>query len=138
MIRLEGADNCRDFSEYVNKDGRKVKPGLFIRSNALYQISRNDIRQLMERYKLSAVIDLRSSGEIREKPDIRMQGVREYRISLLDESKAGISHDKSSEENLLDLVPDMCELYSEIAESDYAAQGFGEIFEIICELPKEG
>ena len=74
--RLDGADNFRDIgglgAGYPTADGGHVTRGVVYRSNAL-ALTDEDLAKL-DRLGISQVVDLRTSGEIGQKPDAVIHG----------------------------------------------------------------
>ncbi|MBR1586401.1 MAG: tyrosine-protein phosphatase [Clostridia bacterium] len=93
--------NKRDLGGLIAKDGRKIKPGLLIRSAHLFQAEEHDLAGV------SAVIDLRTPGERREAPD-KTYGRSYLPLPIFDDSAIGISHESGAAEQM---IPDMSVLY---------------------------
>ncbi|MBP5726770.1 MAG: tyrosine-protein phosphatase, partial [Clostridia bacterium] len=55
--------NKRDLGGLKTKDGRRIKPGMFIRSAQLAEAEEQDLEGI------STIIDLRTVAEREEKPD---------------------------------------------------------------------
>ena len=68
-IDFEGLPNTRDLGGLPAADGRRVRPGLLLRSGTLYFATTADRRRLIEDYHLRAVVDLRGEDELAEYPD---------------------------------------------------------------------
>jgi protein-tyrosine phosphatase len=62
-VELEGASNFRDLGGYVTANGGRVRWGSVFRSDALHQLSEEDLRRL-EALGVVRVIDLRSPEEV--------------------------------------------------------------------------
>jgi hypothetical protein len=62
-IELDGACNFRDLGGYGMSDGARVRWGTVFRSDALHQLSPDDLRRL-EELGVERVIDLRSPEEV--------------------------------------------------------------------------
>lgn len=78
--RFRNIVNLRDLGGQPLPDGRVMRRGLVYRSGALCQLSADEmdaLRQLHLRY----VLDLRTSKEVRRKPDPRLEGVTQVHIS---------------------------------------------------------
>lgn len=65
LIPLEGCLNFRDLGGYPTADGHTVRWGRVFRSDALHLLTPGDVARLRDTIGLRAVIDLRSSGELR-------------------------------------------------------------------------
>ena len=109
MITVAGIINARDLGGLTTREGKTIRKGLLLRSANLSRATEADLTKLRQDYRLSAVIDLRTAVERKEKPDRIPEGV-EYRINpIFDEATAGITRegDTSSPFSL----PDMVSLY---------------------------
>lgn len=67
-VPLEGAHNFRDLGGYETTDGRRVKWGVLYRSDALGDLSNDDVATLA-RLQLKRVVDFRSDVEREREPD---------------------------------------------------------------------
>lgn len=132
-IRLKGAKNIRDFGGIVNKDGKKIRPHLFIRSSSLNRLTEKDIAVLTNEYRLKRVIDLRTDYETAEKPDVQIEGVENLHIPVLNNKLFGISHEQENKKvKLSDMpLPDMRELYRTIVSNPYTLSQLKAVFEEI-------
>ncbi len=93
--------NMRDLGGMRTADGRRIRPGMLIRSAQLAGAEEADLRGV------SAVIDLRTPGERREAPD-RVYGRAYLPIPIFEDVRAGISHEQEAETQG---IPDMAKLY---------------------------
>ncbi len=64
-IDLAGCLNFRDLGGYPTADGRCIRWRSVFRSDALHHLTRSDVARLCHELHLGAVIDLRSSAELR-------------------------------------------------------------------------
>jgi protein-tyrosine phosphatase len=67
-LPVEGAHNLRDLGGYATADGRRVKWGVLYRSDALADLSDDDLAYL-ERLQLRHLVDFRSDLEVERDPD---------------------------------------------------------------------
>jgi protein-tyrosine phosphatase len=67
-LPLDGAHNARDLGGYVNHEGRRVRWGVLYRSDALGDLSDDDVRYL-GRLGIRQVVDFRSPPERERAPD---------------------------------------------------------------------
>ncbi len=107
--------NLRDLGGIRTEDGRRIRPGMLIRSAFLAQAEDADLRGV------SSVIDLRTPGERREAPD-RTHGREYLPIPIFDDVKAGVSHEQGTETMG---IPDMAVLYGRIVRE--CADSFGKV-----------
>ncbi|CAM5464798.1 tyrosine-protein phosphatase [Kitasatospora aureofaciens] len=82
-LGLRGAVNARDLGGYRTAGGRVVRGGVVLRSDGLNRVTAEDVDPLGA-LGLRAVVDLRSSDEIREAgPDLLPDGVTSHHLPLL-------------------------------------------------------
>lgn len=134
-IKLEQDRNIRDLGGIVNRDGLKIKNGLFVRSSHLGDFSDNDLTNLKNNYNINTIIDLRNKGEVLEMPDRLLDGMKYFHIPILSGSRAGLSHEKSGVS--LDKVPNMCELYRGMAISETSRRQMKKILKIIMDSKRQ-
>lgn len=83
---FEGALNTRDLGGIATEDGRRVRPGVIFRSDALVTLTETDLERLAQ-LGLRTVVDLRTRGEIeRLGENAVLEGTQVYKWSLIDES----------------------------------------------------
>ncbi|SFJ58487.1 protein-tyrosine phosphatase [Paenibacillus sp. UNC496MF] len=87
IISFEGTNNFRDMGGYKTVDGRKVKRGLFFRSDELTAFSEQDLITF-QTLKIKTIFDYRDEGEARHKPDPVIPGVINIRLSAIPEAQA--------------------------------------------------
>ena len=109
MITFAGIINARDLGGLTTMDGKTIRKGLLLRTANLSQATEADLSKLRQDYRLSAVIDLRTAVERKERPDRIPEGV-EYRITpIFDEAIAGITREGDTPSPFS--LPDMVSLY---------------------------
>lgn len=136
-IKLKSIVNIRDFEGIVTANGKDLKRGRFIRSSALYDLSKNDKRILYDEFRVRTVIDLRTEAEVEEKPDSLRENVAYFNIPLIDEETAGITHEQRQNRDL-SAVPDMRDLYRLVVMSDKAVENLQKIFRLILSRYEKG
>ena len=92
-MRLE---NFRDLGGIVNIHGQTIKSGLIFRSASLEHLCLRDKRELVKRelvkkYHLKHVIDLRTNVEITQKKDKIIKGVTYHHLPYLKNRLPGVS-----------------------------------------------
>ncbi len=112
--------NIRDLGGTPTADGRSIRPRRLIRSAHLGSASEEDLLFLRREYSLSAVLDLRTNQERLEKPD-RAEGLAYFPIPVIDDLRAGITHEKGVEEKEF---PDMAFLYRLMVTRPATQAGF--------------
>lgn len=132
-IRLEKIKNVRDLGGIVNREGKKIREGLFIRSSVLYELSEKDKDTLARVRDLKRVIDLRTDKEMAERPDTRIEGVEYIHVPLLNESVMGITHEEETERYNGHWIPEMPSLYRNFVTKDFAVEGLKRALHIICD-----
>lgn len=68
FLQLEGAGNVRDLGGLPTADGRRTRSGRVLRSDLLVRLHPADENELVQRYGLRTVIDLRTPREIERVP----------------------------------------------------------------------
>ena len=112
--------NIRDLGGMLTSDGHAIRPRCLIRSAHLGSASEEDLLFLRTEESLSAVLDLRTNQERIEKPD-RAEGFTYFAIPVIDDLRAGITHEKGVEEKEF---PDMAFLYRLMATRPETQSGF--------------
>ena len=109
MITFAGIINARDLGGLTTIEGKTIRKGLLLRTANLSEATEADLSKLRQDYRLSAVIDLRTAVERKERPDHIPEGV-EYRINpIFDEATAGITREGDTPSPFS--LPDMVSLY---------------------------
>ena len=96
LLGFEKLRNTRDLGGMRTSDGRVIAPGRLIRSGALAGLTEQDRAALGALVR--TVIDLRSDSECAEKPDSDIPGAEYVRLPIIDDLSAGVTRDKSSDE----------------------------------------
>lgn len=73
-IELDGLVNARDLGGRTTSDGRQVLPGRVLRTDNLDDLTTESIRQLVEGYRLSDIVDLRTNRERKRSGHGRLNG----------------------------------------------------------------
>lgn len=79
-ISLEGTFNTRDFGGYRGLNGRQVKWGTFYRSDALNNLTLNDVT-ILEKLAIKTIVDFRGEKEVAQAPDILPSGANYLNLS---------------------------------------------------------
>ena len=111
--------NKRDLGGIRTADGRRIRPGLLIRSAHLFQAEEADLAGI------SSVIDLRTPGERLEAPD-RTWGREYLPIPIFEDMTAGVSHEQGADHQGF---PDMAVLYRRIVTE--CAASFGRVLRAV-------
>ena len=102
LIDFAGLPNTRDLGGLVGADGRRIKPGLLLRSGARCMGDASDIARLHDAYHLGLVVDLRNGHELVELPD-PMEAFPEARFihaDILARSAEGITQERATREKI--------------------------------------
>ena len=83
-LGLSGVYNAREEGGYENSSGKRIRPGMLIRSGQLNKAAEEDIQLLSEQYKVDTVIDLRTHEEVWKRPDPLIPGAKEYVVPVLE------------------------------------------------------
>lgn len=82
LLNFEGIHHCRDIGGYKSEDGRKVKWNTFYRSDKLSSLTSRDVKYLKS-LNVKTILDFRSAGEVREHPDVKIEGIEYKNISAM-------------------------------------------------------
>lgn len=135
-LTLPSVENIRDLGGYKTAEGRTVKSGRLIRSAALDRLSEADADFLRKSCNLRTIIDLRTNTEVREKPDVSIDGAEHIHIPIFSEETIGISREKKTEKSLLENdLPDMCAVYRQMVIQDGAREQLARVLRRIMEQP---
>lgn len=89
-IELEGVVNVRDVGGLPAADGRRIRPGVLIRSANLSFVTEADVARLVNELRVRRVLDLRTDVEIRNsEPGLLRgtEGVTFHHLSLYPDGK---------------------------------------------------
>ena len=103
---LSGQHNFRDLGGIVDKDGKRIKPGVLYRSGDLHAITDEDIKTLTH-LGLTMIIDFRSPREIEKRPNREIPTVKEIKhLPIYDAPRdlAARYVEESNEEGLKELL----------------------------------
>lgn len=119
-IDLVGCKNVRDLGGIL-ADGGKVKEHRFLRGVSMDNASKGDIEKLVNEYKLSTIIDLRSFREKDERPDPEIPNVKYLHMPIFNNRFPGITHESQEdfERDFKDYKLDMSKMYSGMLREEY-------------------
>lgn len=138
----EKIPNLRDLGGMEGADGKKIRSGLLLRSEQLFNASENDIA-LLESLSLKKIVDFRNPKEASEKPDPHVNGSVNLHMSIIDDSTlVSWEQDKSAQgrkemENAGN-DPDsgakgMCELYRNFVRMPFSRERYARFLQEILD-----
>lgn len=99
---FEKVDNVRDLGG-LPVGGRRVKPGLLLRTAHLHDATDADVRLLVEKYRLRVIFDFRTFSESQAMPDRGIPGAEHVSLPTLDVEAERASGEAVPAETWLDL-----------------------------------
>lgn len=130
-IILKNAFNCRDLGGYQTQNGLMVQPKRLIRAGYLSDLDIND-QQILYRYGVRTIIDLRSPVEVREYPDHYDRRTQYLKIPIL---KQDLTESMTNVRNLAGKLTDkragfhqMMRIYDQLVTSDEVQQAYRQFF----------
>ena len=132
-IKLEGVNNIRDLGTTLVKQG-KIKKHKILRSPSLEELTQKDVSILVNQYKLSTIIDLRTDREAQDTPDVDIFGVNYIHIPIFSKSAPGITHERNEER--IEHVVDFSLMYEQILK-DECLENISKIIKKIINLDRE-
>lgn len=152
-IHLDGVGNARQLGGYVGEGGRTVKDGVLLRTAALSKATEEDVRRLTEEYHLAEVIDLRLSSEVESDPELKIDGVKNLNLRIIDEEALAKETRALSPEDQRKLQSDNQveklgvyaklgivgdQMYVNFLSHDAGKQGYAQLFQELLALPEGG
>lgn len=121
-ITLAGSKNVRDLGGIVAAGGT-VRNRLLLRGGNLFACTPRDVTILRDKYGLSLIVDLRTSSERDEKPDVCVPGAENVHMPLFAESTLGITRERSFSmlgelAKIAEYIPDLDDLYRLMVSAD--------------------
>ena len=92
-IKLNGSKNIRDLGGITTKIGI-IKNAKLLRGSLLSNLTEEDVKILVNDYKLSTIVDLRTDREIEEKKDVYISNVRYIHMPVFNDNILGVTHEK--------------------------------------------
>jgi protein-tyrosine phosphatase len=132
VIKLNTIPNCRQLGGLITSDGHRIGKNKLLRSAGLFSADYEDLKTLKDDYGLSLVIDLRTAGEISEKPDRYYPGIENVNYPIFDDSVFGITHEVKTDESLGEKRPiDLVKLYKMMVTDTDCRKNFKKALEKI-------
>ena len=123
-IELEGVLNARTLDGLPCADGKRVRPGLLLRTGKLVRATDGDVAALSERWRVSLVIDLRTTMERQQEPDRAIPGAERRELPVFDDRVIGVTHEKNRETPILP-PPDMERVYRRMVYDAVCRENLG-------------
>ena len=119
-IKLKGSKNIRELGNIKSANGT-LKKGAFLRGSHLQRLTDKDIKILTEQYNVTAILDLRSSREVMERPDVSIPDTIYRHYPIFGGAVKGITHERATENaEQSSNQNNMCKLYEEMVSEKYA------------------
>ncbi len=132
-MHLDGTDNERDLGGMITSDHRRIRKGLFLRTDALDRLTDDDVKVLRDDYKLSIIIDLRTEEEAQKRPDCEIENASYVQIPLFVTAQAGVTREDEDAVAMDDGVLDMVALYRIVVASDKVSAKVARAFRLIMD-----
>ena len=100
-MEFERLKNTRDLGGLTMKDGRKIKPGMLIRSSYLAVAPAHDLAILQE--TVGEIVDFRTDKERQERPDPALEGVIYHAMPVLADMTAGVTREVEADRNEIEM-----------------------------------
>lgn len=99
VITMDSLTNFRDLGGYLTEDGKRTKWGKLLRSAAHDSITDDDVA-LLQKMGLKTVIDYRTTPEVMDHADRKVEGVTYRRISPMENPNATNTLDVNQSRNM--------------------------------------
>ncbi len=134
--------NFRDLGSTETLDGKRIKPGLILRSAKLSKLDDRDRAELENFYKVSKVLDFRAAAEKINRPDIIPSGARYIPLPFFNEANMAVTGGMGSDvfsairkaenkEELYNYIPDLTTVYPIVVTDDYALSQLSKAIKLI-------
>ena len=140
-IPLDSIQNARELGGYTMTDGSVIKKGLLLRTAKLSGISNEDIDRLVNRYRVSDIVDFRNAFEMPGFEDPAIPGAVYHQTDVMTLPDGIFDDDMAFDMNNVDfkqLIPmlDMIgmtdgSVYIAFLEGDKGVKGFGDWLRIL-------
>lgn len=142
-IDLKHTKNTRTLSLLSNKEGKKIKPHLLLRSDALNEIDEMDLSILKKEYQLKRVIDLRCDNEVLDKPDKLSSDIALVLNPILPSKTVGMTKTGDAKRDLIDFIESlqrqglesseafMEHIYEEVVTSEFSQKAYATFLNLL-------
>ena len=136
-ILLDNLHNTRDLGGMCTADGRKIKSGCLVRSGHLFGASEHDKNVLAGLAEV--IVDFRTPGECKEKPNPELPGVAYFHIPIMDSLTAGVTREKEADQKVVTRLgqdPEaarnyMCDMYRHFVSDPFAVSQYRQFTEML-------
>lgn len=150
-IDLPHVTNVRDLGGMKSKYG-VIQCNRLVRSGVLNRLTKEDVA-ILAKLRLQRVIDLRADIEVRNNPDVQMDGVKHLHIPIIENVTFGISFESLEGEELAnrlqagmnrmkakgeDYPAHMRDVYGRYVNNDFCQKGYGKFLKLLANDPAEG
>lgn len=118
-LNIKHNKNIRDLGgTYKNA---KIKQGMLIRGRTFLDLTPKQMKEVVDKYNIHTIIDLRSIPEVNGKPELKIPGTKYIHLPVFEESKAGITREEAKKKDKMLLykkLPKMDVMYYEILHGE--------------------
>lgn len=129
VISFDNILNARDLGGIPLIGGRRVKPGLLLRSAHLSDASERDLALLSEQYGVRNVLDMRDAGELARKPDRPVPGAETRHLQVFERMPGDSKKFSTMTGDEVHAL--FIEIYRVLAGDDHCAAAYKEFFRIL-------
>ena len=129
VIAFDNILNARDLGGIPLIGGRRVKPGLLLRSAHLGAASEGDLALLSEQYGVRHVLDMRDAGEIARRPDRPVPGAEMHHLQVFERMPGDPKKFAAMTGDEVHAL--FLEIYRVLAGNDHCAAAYGEFFRVL-------
>ena len=148
-MKIESIKNLLDLGGITLEGGRRIAPGRILRSASLDAVSEQEAGELVARFGLFTVIDLRTDLEVSEKPDAAIPGVQYVHIPIFEESVIGITKETGADTGayikrtwnrkaIRAALPDMLDIYDSVMRDPSIVSRIAQVLHLIVRNTLEG
>ncbi len=132
-IDLSGVSNARDYAGYPTKNGI-VKPKKLLRGAHLHRMTESDQNKLKNEYNVVHIIDLRTSIEIEQHPNLPLDCANTYHFNVVgDDSMLSANPEEMLKIIMKSHDPDnyLSSLYQDFVQSQSAQSAYSALFDVL-------
>lgn len=131
-LQLNKGTNFRELGGYPTAAGRPLKWCKLLRAGDLAKVTSTDQQTILD-HGVTTVIDLRSSAEVQQNPDVLVDGVKWVALPILDDDETESTQTVQSLQQLYSLTPRggylrMLNVYCQLVVSNQAQMAYTRFF----------